>query len=203
MGTSALFDLLLITDEAPELPQRVARALESAPAGRVAVQLRHKGASAQALYDAGLALRGITRKASAPLIINDRADVALALDADGVHLPEAGLSTALARSLMGAQRLVGRSCHDAAGLARAEREGADYVTLAPVLAVPGKGAPLGLEGFARLCASVALPVYALGGISDAHVAPLRAVGARGVAVIRYVLSAEEPGARVHALLRDL
>ena len=202
MSKADLFDLLLITDEAPGLCDRVSRALERAPAGRVAVQLRHKSLPADALLELARELRIITRDAGAPLLMNDRVDVALAIGADGVHLPERGLPVEVARAQLPAG-LVGRSCHDAQGLARAAREGADFVTLAPVFAVPGKGRPLGVHGFAQLCRQASLPVYALGGIAPAHTSELRTAGARGVAVIRSVLGAADPAAQLETLLSQL
>jgi thiamine-phosphate pyrophosphorylase len=200
MGKPGLFDLLLITDEAPDLPDRVARALQPAPRGRVAVQLRHKSLPAEPLLELAHHLRTITRERGALLLVNDRIDLAQAVEADGVHLPERGFPVEVARHLLGEHCLIGRSCHDAAGLARAARDRADYATLAPVHAVPGKGPPLGIDGFARLCRAASLPVYALGGITAAHVSALRASGARGVAVIRHALADDEPDARVAALL---
>ena len=203
MSKAGLFDLLLITDEAPELAARVTLALAGVPPGRVAVQLRHKRLSAHALFELGSVLRTVTRKAGASLLINDRVDVAQAVGAEGVHLPEQGLSVTVARRLLGPDALVGRSCHDAAGLARAAADGADYATLAPVFEVPGKGPPLGIEGFASACQHARLPVYALGGINAAHTSELRAAGARGVAVIRHVLGSDDPATRVATLLAHL
>jgi thiamine-phosphate pyrophosphorylase len=149
------------------------------------------------------ALRIVTARHGALLFVNDRVDVALAADADGVHLPARGLPPSLARQLLGPGRSIGASCHDTAELARAAAEGADYALLAPVFDVPGKGPALGVEGFARLAAGVALPVYALGGITDAHVPALLQAGARGVSVIRYVLGAADPGRHVESLLAQL
>jgi thiamine-phosphate diphosphorylase len=129
--------------------------------------------------------------------------VALACRADGVHLPARGLSPRTARELLGPERLVGASCHDPAELARAAAEGADYALLAPVFDVPGKGPALGVEGFRELVRATGLPVYALGGVTDAHVPALLEAGAFGVAAIRHVLGAVDPGRRVESLLAQL
>jgi thiamine-phosphate pyrophosphorylase len=203
MGKDGLFDLLLITDEAPGLCERVTRALERAPRGRVAVQLRHKSLPADALLELARELRAITHAAGAPLLVNDRVDVALAIDADGIHLPERGLPGDVARALLPAGRVVGRSCHDAYGLERAAREGADYATLAPVFTVPGKGRPLGVPAFGRLCRQASIPVFALGGITAAHTSELRVAGARGVAVMRSVLGTADPATQLEGLLAQL
>jgi thiamine-phosphate pyrophosphorylase len=197
------FDVILITDEGSNLIERVEQALSQAPPQRVAVQQRSKGWSAAKTIELARALRALTRRLGASLLINDRVDVALAVDADGVHLPEHGLPLEVARSLVGPQRWVGASRHDLNGLFEAARHGADYATLSPVRAVPGKGQPLGIDNFGRMAAMARLPVYALGGVRAADVAELRQVGARGVAVIREVLAADNPAAALSGLLAEL
>jgi thiamine-phosphate pyrophosphorylase len=198
-----MFDLLLITDpRAPlGLVGSVRAALEGAPDGRLAVQLRAKALGAGELLACARELRAVTRAAGALLLINDRMDVAALSDADGVHLPEAGLPASAARRALGPSALIGASCHDARGLARAAEAGAPgYATLSPVFDVPGKAPALGVAGFRAILHEATLPVYALGGIRAEHLAPLRAAGARGVAVISAVFSSREPAQAVRALL---
>jgi thiamine-phosphate pyrophosphorylase len=206
----------LITD--PEAPggavEPIARALGEAVRSRtathprggalpgVAVQLRAKTWPARALFEAGERLRAITREAGARLVINGRLDVALAVGADGVHLPEGGLPPAAVRALA-PDALVGASCHDARGLERAAREGADYAVLGPVGHVPGKSPPLGLEGFRALVAGARVPVLALGGVGAEDAPALLEAGAHGVAVIRAVARASDPAAALRALLTAL
>jgi thiamine-phosphate pyrophosphorylase len=194
---------MLITDEAPEIVGRVEAAIAGAPPASVAVQLRQKQVPAGELLALARALRGVTARHGALLLVNDRVDVALACQADGVQLPARGLSTGAARELLGPARLIGASCHDAAELGRAAAGGADYALLAPVFEVPGKGPALGLEGFAGLAGASGLPVYALGGVTDAHIPALLEAGAHGVAVIRHVLGAADPRRRVESLLVQL
>lgn len=197
--------LMIITD--PETPGGVLEAVRAALGGaggpRVAVQLRDKSAPARRLVELGRALRETTSEADATLLVNGRADVARAVRADGVHLPEGGLPPHEARAVLGEGALVGASCHDAAGLARAAEEGADYATLAPLSAVPGKGPALGLDRFAALLADARLPVLALGGIDAETVPSALAAGASGVAVIRAVLHRADPAAAACDLLRVL
>jgi thiamine-phosphate pyrophosphorylase len=207
---------LLITDEhAPSgLVESITRALDAEHLAGVAVQLRAKSSSTRALCEAGEALRRVTRRAGVRLLVNGRVDVALAIGADGVHLPEGGLPPASVRSLLlncsrgagatlGASALVGASCHDAAGLARAAREGADYAVLGPIGDVPGKGAPLGIEGFRALVSGAGLPVLALGGVGVEGVPALLEAGAYGVAVIRSVSRSVDPARALSALTRAL
>jgi thiamine-phosphate pyrophosphorylase len=137
------------------------------------------------------------------MLVNDRADVALLVGADGVHLPEAGLTVAQARELLGPDALIGRSCHDRAGFAAADAAGASFATLGPIGPVPGKGPPMGADGFARAVEELPLPAYALGGVDAAAAPALVEAGAAGVAVVRAVYDAPDPAAAVAAILRTL
>jgi thiamine-phosphate pyrophosphorylase len=201
--------LLVITDpDAPGgLVTPIVRALASSAAPEVAVQLRAKSVSARELFEAAIALRHVTHAASARLLVSARLDVAIAAKLDGVHLPESGLPVGAVRSRM-PDALVGRSCHDAAGLARAAAEGADYALLGPIFAVPGKNPPIGVDGFAALVAPfasdpVSIPVLALGGVGPEHVPGLMAAGAHGVAVIRAITRASDPSAAMRAMIAAL
>jgi thiamine-phosphate pyrophosphorylase len=134
--------------------------------------------------------------------VNDRADVAVAAGADGVHLPSAGIPPAEARRLLGPGRLVGVSCHSAADVRRAAEGGADFATFGPVFETPSKrafGPPPGLPALAD-AAALGLPLVGLGGIDPANAASVRRAGACGVAAIRAWLSAPDPAAAVRALL---
>lgn len=199
--TRTSFRLYLITDPSNDRVLAITEAaLRAAPPRSIAVQARNKGASAREIAEFVRALLPICRASGAPLLVNDRADVAKAAGADGVHLPEAGLSVADARAVLGPNALVGRSCHDREGLERAARDGADFATLGPVGAVPGKGVPLGVEGFAASIRGLAIPIYALGGVNAANAQSLRDAGAAGLAVIRAVYGAGDPARIVRALL---
>ena len=195
--------MLLVTDARMRLIERLERALTGVAPGRVAVLLREPQLRTSELFALGRALRRLTDRVGALLLVSDRIDVALAIDADGVQLPESGFAPDIARQLLGSHAIVGASRHDRVGLTAAAARGADYATLSPVHAVEGKGTPLGLAGFAEEAARAPLPIYALGGVRCQDVAPLLAAGARGVAVMREVLAAEDPHARTAALLDAL
>jgi thiamine-phosphate pyrophosphorylase len=179
------------------------RALEGCPAGAVGVQLRAHGADDRELVAWGRALRAATSRAGCPLTVNRRPDVAEILGADGVHLPESGLSVRELRSTWPDIQLVGASRHDRSGLLRAAEEQATFAFLSPVYAVPGKAEPMGVEGFAAQIAGVEIPTYALGGVGVADVAPLIAAGAKGIAVRRAIYDALDPKAALDELLREL
>lgn len=190
------FSVLLITDPAFAVVEVTRAALCAVPEGAVAVMLRDKAASPRELAAQARALLPVCRARAAPLLVNDRCDVARAVGADGAHLPERGLTVADARAALGPAALIGASRHGP----RAAEESPDYVTLGPVGAVPGKGAPLGLDGFQAAAATWDAPVFALGGVTAADVPALRARGAAGVAVIRAVYAAPDPAAAIRALL---
>lgn len=143
----------------------------------------------QALVDLLAPVGGVLIAASTPIP-----------GAGGVHLAEADAAAAGPPGL-----LVGRSCHDAAGLARAAAEGCSYATVSPVFPTPSKpgyGPALGLAGLQELAGGCGLPVYALGGVTPGRVADCRRAGAAGVAVMGAVMAAADPAAEVRALLAE-
>jgi thiamine-phosphate pyrophosphorylase len=200
----AEFTLYLITDRAAaggrDLADVVDAALAGLPAGAGAVQLRDKSATGAELHRAAVRLREVCARRGAALLVNDRADLALALDLDGVHLPQGGLTPADARRLLGAAKRIGVSCHSVAELRAAEAAGADFAVFGPVFATPGKGPPAGLDALTAACASVHIPVYALGGVEAGNAASCVRAGAAGVGAIRAVMAAADPGAAARALL---
>jgi len=199
---------MLITD--PGAPGGIVGSVEGAlsppfpPLGRVAVQLRNKDARSDVRAAQARALRGVTRRAGAWLLVNGDLDLARARGADGVHLPESGPTVAQARAALGARTLVGVSRHDRAGLVAAARDGADFALLSPIFPVPGKSEPLGLDGLAAaLGAQAPLPVVALGGIGPENAVAVCRAGAKGVAVRRSVFRSQDPAGTVRALLSVL
>ena len=173
--------------------------LDAALAGGVGtVWLRAPGVDGATLYRVARDLRRRTRDHGACLLIGDRADVALACDADGVQL--GFRSPPLARIRPWFPRAIGVSCHSQRDLERAALGHADHAVLSPVFGVPTKGEPLGLPQFQRWVAACPLPVVGLGGIGPQEGAGVRAAGAAGVAVIRALRDAEDPAAAARALL---
>ncbi len=191
------FSLYLVTDRSllggwdPLLA-----ALERALAGGAdAVQLRERDLSAAELYPRAQEVRELTRRFGALLLINDRVDVALAVEADGVHLGGHSLPAAVVRKRFGRKLLVGVSTHNVAAVAAAAAD-ADFVTFGPVYATPSKaayGPPLGVAALWDACRAVTLPVYALGGVTPGRRAEVLAAGAAGCAAISAVLGATDPG----------
>lgn len=118
------------------------------------------------------------------VLVNDRADVAMACGAHGVHLRAHSIAPSRLREILPAGFLISVSCHCIDDVMRAEREGADLALLAPVFSTPGKGPPLGLAAFEKAASSVRLPVLALGGVTEADIPRCMQAGAGGVAGIR-------------------
>jgi len=172
-------------------------------AGLPAVQLREKDLAGRPLLALAEALRTLTARYGARLFVNDRVDVAVAVGADGVHLGGGAIPIDVARGLLPAGALVGASTHAAHEVAAST---ADFVFFGPVYATPAKagyGAPQGEERFTAAVRRAAMPVLAIGGVTPATVTALRRAGAHGVAVIRAILSAPDPGAATAALLAAL
>jgi thiamine-phosphate pyrophosphorylase len=194
----------LVTDRrlAPDLAGAARAALAGLPPRSVAVHLREKDLAGAALLALARALAAACHGAGQLLLVNDRADVALAAGADGVHLPSAGLPPAEARRLLGPARLVGVSCHGEDEVRRARDGGADYATFGPVFDTPSKrayGPPVGLAALGR-AAALGLPLVALGGVDPSNAREAVAAGASGVAAIRAWLAGANAGAAVRALL---
>lgn len=168
----------------------------SASTVSLAVQLREKDLGARELYDLGARLQEVLNPRRVPLLINDRIDVALSLDAAGVHLAGHSLPTRCARRVLGPDKLLGVSAHSLDAARRAADEGADFVVFGPVFATPSKlayGPPQGLSQLAAVVRRVPVPVLGIGGITPASLPRVRQTGAHGVAMIRAVLAAPDPG----------
>jgi thiamine-phosphate pyrophosphorylase len=209
------FRLYLITDrrvvKGGDLFSACEAALSVAPSGSVALQLREKDLSARELYELALRLREICRRAGAPLIINDRVDVAIAADADGVHLPFDSIGVSMARKLLGPKRLIGVSSHSPPDVSGAAREGADFAVFGPIfdpLSKPSTGPAWGLSGLEAACHAGAIPIFALGGITPDRARELfasRDPAARpvGVASIGAIFAADSPAIATAAMLSAL
>jgi len=199
--------LYLITDRRRVPGGDLPAALEAALAGGVRlVQLREKDLGARALCDLARAVKARTDRAGAALLINDRADVALAVGAAGVHLTSAEPPVADVRALLGPKALIGVSTHGVAEARAAAAGGASFVTFGPVFDTPSKrgmGAPVGLEALAEAAREAGVPVFGLGGIGAAEGPRVAATGCHGIAAISGLLGAVDPAAAARALLEAL
>jgi len=190
------FDLYLVTDQSLTQGRDLLWVLQQALDGGVkAIQLREKDLGGRELFFLAEAARKLTQGYHARLLINDRIDLALAVDADGVQLGKASLPIETARALLGRQRLLGASTHSLEEAAEAERNGADFVVFGPVYFTPSKapyGSPQGLAALKKVVEKISLPIYAIGGIKPENITDARRTGVRGVALISAVMSAADP-----------
>ena len=201
------FRLYLVTDRTRTGGRPLPEVVEAAVRGGVdAVQLREKDLPAGALFELARELRRRCTRHGVRLLINDRIDVALAVGADGVHLPVDSFAAGDARALVGPGRLIGVSTHSLEQAQRASAAGADFVVFGPVFATPSKrpfGPPLGLEALAQAAGAVSVPVFAIGGVTVARADAVCRHGAHGIAAIAAVLEATDPTAAARALRRAL
>jgi len=166
------------------------------------LQLRLKHATTRELLAAAEAIVGLSRAAGALFLVNDRADVAHAVGADGVHLGQEDLPVAGARRVLGPDRLVGVSTHDMAEALAAERAGADYIGVGPVYDTTSKATTLpgrGLEAVRAVRAAVRCPIVAIGGITDETAPVVRAAGADAIAMIGFLARATDPTSAVRSV----
>ena len=193
--------LYLVTDAAMCAARGLAETVEAAVAGGVTVvQLRDPDASGRDLYETARQLIAILRRSGVPLIVNDRVDVALAAEADGVHVGQRDLPVEAVRRLVGPDFIVGLSVSNAHELQAANALPAasvDYLGVGPVFATPTKpdaAAPVGLDGLAELVTGAVLRTVAIGGVNEHNAAAVRAAGVDGLGVVSAICAAADPQA---------
>jgi len=198
------FNLYLITDGKLCGGRGLKPVLEEALKGGVnAVQLREKELSSGELYQLAQEMRSLTASYGAMLFINDRVDIALAVDADGVHLGEKSIPISQARKLLGGEKLIGVSCHGSDSAVAAQAMGADFITYGPVYYTPSKaayGPPVGLESIGEVAPLLRIPLFAIGGINSGNVRTVISAGSHGIALISAIIAADDPRAEAERLL---
>ena len=162
--------------------------------GADVIQLRDKQASARVLLEEARRLLAVTRAARIPLIINDRADIAQAVGADGVHLGQEDLPVAAARDLLGPKSLIGLSTHSLDQALAAEADGADYLGFGPIFPTPTKPdyGSIATELIREVAARTRAPMVCIGGIDATNLDEVLRAGAERVAVVRAVCGADNP-----------
>jgi thiamine-phosphate pyrophosphorylase len=184
-----------------------ALAAAAARGGATLVQLRDKTGATRRLIDEAIAIKQALHGSSVPLIVNDRADVALAAGADGIHVGRDDLDPATARRLLGPRAIIGVSIKNEADVASLPAGAVDYACIGGVFATASKDnpdPPIGLEGFRRLhellrARAPQLPIGAIAGIDAENAAAVIGAGAEGIAVISAVIAAGEPEAAARRL----
>jgi thiamine-phosphate pyrophosphorylase len=173
----------------------VARALVRG--GATCLQLRDKEASSRDLYEEARLLKASLRSLGIPFIVNDRLDIALAVDADGVHLGEEDIPISEARRILGKGKILGASADTVEAATGAAREGADYIGFGAVFPTDTKedAQVSGLTLLSRVKQAVSIPVVAIGGIKRTNAVEVLRAGADGLAIISDLLEAEDVEAR--------
>jgi thiamine-phosphate pyrophosphorylase len=201
------FDLYVITDRQQSGGRPLLTVVEAAlRGGAKAFQLREKDLTPRELYPLAQEMRQLTQAYGARLLVNDRIDVALAVNADGVHLTTTSLPASVVRQLLGPDLLIGVSTHNVAEAQAAAEGGADFLVFGPVFFTPSKapyGQPVGLDALRAVRAAVELPILAIGGIKKANLDQVIATGANGIAVISAIIAADDPMAATQDLLGTL
>lgn len=194
------FRFYLITDRHQCRGRKLTDVVQQACAAGVrAVQLREKDLSARHLFELAQNIRSITHATQTKLILNERFDIMLAGEADGVHLTSSGLSAGVVRKHVGEDRLIGISTHSLEEAQAAEQAGADFILFGPVFFTASKakyGEPQGLKKLKNVADKTKIPVFAVGGIDPERARQCHQYGAWGVAAISSIMQASNIGSIV-------
>lgn len=203
-GASLLAGLYIILDPSVCTDRPLVDVLKlSATAGAKIFQYRNKTASMKVAYEEALPLRKVAHELGVLFIVNDRCDLALAVDADGVHLGQGDLPLHLARKVMGPDKLIGISTHNREQVIAATAGEPDYLGFGPIF-TPGSKLDhdpvVGIVGLKTICQLTPLPIFAIGGITLDNAKDVIRAGANGVAVISAVLKASDVAQAVNAFV---
>jgi len=204
-----MFDLslYLVTDRSLSLDRDMEWIVEEAVKGGVTmVQLREKECSTRDFIELAIRLKQKLAPYNVPLIINDRADVALAANADGLHIGQSDIKYNMARQLLGADKIIGLSVENMEQVYESNNMDVDYIGISPVFSTATKtdtALPFGLEGIRDVMAICNHPAVAIGGINLTNVREIMAAGAHGIAVVSAICSAESPKAAAIELKQKL
>ncbi|HEY5570804.1 MAG TPA: thiamine phosphate synthase [Bacteroidales bacterium] len=195
MKTSDL-NLYLVTDRSLSLGRSLERVVEEAVQGGVTmVQLREKDCTTKEFYELAMTLKRVLKPYGVPLIINDRVDIALACDAEGVHIGQSDMPYAIARKLLGKEKIIGLSVENLQDAMDANALDIDYIGISPVFNTATKtdtATALGLEGVREITRISRHPAVGIGGIHATNAGEIIAAGAVGISVVSAIMSAVSP-----------
>ena len=189
------YRLYLVTDDQQDLTTLKNVVREAVAGGVTMVQVREKGVDIRCFIDRALAVKAVLQGTGVPLIINDRVDVALAVNAEGVHLGQSDMPVNMARQMMGKDKIIGLSIENKQQLIEAEHLPVDYLGLSAIFSTPTKtniNTQWGIEGLATAIRISSLPMVAIGGINAKNVDAIIATGAHGVALVSAICHATCP-----------
>ncbi|MFL0248118.1 thiamine phosphate synthase [Candidatus Clostridium stratigraminis] len=189
------YRLYLVTDRVflgnKSLKDAVSEAIEG---GVTFIQIREKDISTRAFYNIASEVKEVTDYYKVPLVINDRIDIAQAIDADGVHLGQSDMPIQIARKILGKNKIIGISVEDVKEAKEAEGNGADYVGVGTVFYTGTKkdiNKPIGLNGLREVCGSIKIPKVAIGGINKYNLKDILRAGADGAAIVSAILGEKD------------
>jgi len=201
------YSLYLVTDRALSLGRSHLEVIRAAVEGGVTVvQLREKEATTKEFYEEGLKIKDFLKSKRIPLIINDRIDIALVLDAEGVHLGQEDMPINLARMILGPGKIIGASVFTPDEAKAAESQGADYLGLSPIFVTetkPELTRQIGTECIPLIRRSVRIPVVGIGSMNQANAYEAVKAGLDGVAVISAICSQKDPKSAAAAIKAEI
>lgn len=198
------YSLYLCTDRRLMTSPTIEASAESAlRGGTTVIQLREKDCSSREFYELGLRVKKITDAYHAPLIINDRVDIALAVGAAGVHVGQGDLPCKVVREIVGPDMIVGVSAATLEEAVRAEEDGADYLGVGAMYATATKTdtRPVSMEELLKIRAAVKIPIVVIGGINQQTLGNFKGTGVDGLAVVSAIVAQPDPEAAARELLR--
>ena len=190
------YSLYLVTDRGISRGRTTIQIVEAALRGGVTcVQLREKTCSTREFITQALSIKDHLKRYNVPLIINDRVDIALAVNADGVHLGQSDMPIETAKAILKDSMIIGISAESLKNAVQAEKDGADYIGVGSIYATSTKtdtASPLGLEGLREIRRSVKIPLVGIGGLNRENAGEVINNGADGVAVVSAIVCADDP-----------
>jgi thiamine-phosphate pyrophosphorylase len=199
------YSLYLVTDRGLAKGRSTLEIVKAAVAGGVTcVQLREKDCSTREFIRQAIEIKDFLKARGVPLIINDRVDVAQAVEADGVHLGQTDMPLEIAKKILGGSMIIGISAESLEDALEAEKGGADYLGVSPIFATPTKtdtAPPLGLEGLRSIRKAVKIPLVGIGGLNRQNSAAVIQSGGDGVAVVSAIVAAADPAKAAGELKR--
>ena len=186
--------LYLVTDKSSDVEKFLKTIEEAIKGGVSVVQIREKTAETLDFYNLALKVKEITTKYNVPLIINDRVDIALAIDADGVHVGQSDMPCEVTRKLIGTDKILGVSAATITEAKKAQKDGADYIGTGAVFPTATKdNAPsITKQNLKEIVESIDIPVVAIGGINNDNASELTDTGIAGLSVVSAIMSADDP-----------
>ncbi len=194
--------IYLITKNRNNLEEIVIQALK---AGVKIVQYREKFLNDNEQISQAKGLASLCKKYNSLFIVNDRIDIALAVDADGIHLGQEDIPTKIAREILGAEKIIGRSTHCLEDIKNAEEEGCDYIGIGPIFPSETKKQlhPIGIDCLRKGLSSTLLPAFAIGGINQSNINKLNKLNNLRIAVSDAIINSNDPFSRTEELLNFL